>query len=395
MLKPTIVLLGKRYWPAHGGSETFMQQTARVAREFGDVVIVTIAFSDSHDMSHAGLYANPPSGTPYRDPEGNLVVPPSPSPFARLLLLPLHLMRIPFVANAGNGMFRHALFAFVRLACLRRLLALCRDAVCIHSFEGNFLGGLGEEAARRLGVPFVIMPFVHPGSWGDDAFNKDLYKKANAVLTACEYEKAWFEAAGVAPSSLAAVGGYPEAKPAFSVRAKFGIQGSLILFYGRRETYKGWKVVRNAWNEISQAERTWWLALVGAGFEESIDNQKRIVTMPPPEGSPVADCDIFCMPSTSETFGLVYVEAWTHARPVIACDIPSSRELFHGEEPGLLVECEQAAVTAALVHLMRDPAHCRSMGAAGKRLVEHYYSRENYEQKIRSEYERCLGRPGL
>jgi len=58
MLKPTIVLLGTTILARARRLGDVMQQTRASRREFGDVVIVTIAFSDSHDMSHAGLYAN-------------------------------------------------------------------------------------------------------------------------------------------------------------------------------------------------------------------------------------------------------------------------------------------------------------------------------------------------
>jgi len=129
-------------------------------------------------------------------------VPPSPSPFARLLLLPLHLMRIPFVANAGNGMFRHALFAFcVWPACAGSLrcagtrsaytrLKAISSVVWVKKRRGGWVSRL---SLCRLSIPVPGRRCVH----------KDLYKKANAVLTACEYEKAWFESRGVAPSSLA------------------------------------------------------------------------------------------------------------------------------------------------------------------------------------------------
>jgi phosphatidyl-myo-inositol dimannoside synthase len=394
MSKPSIVLLGKRYWPAHGGVETYMRQTAAAAREFGDVVIVVNAWRDEHRLTHAGMYPLAPAGKPYRDPEGNLVVPLSPSFVARIVMLPLLMLQCRFVANTGNGAFRPPFFSFVQLACGRKLSALCSNAALVHSFEGNFLAGLGCAAAARLGIPFVVMPFVHPGSWGDDAFNRRLYPKADVVLTACEYEKAWFGNMGVAPESLAAAGGYPEVKEAFSVRTKFGIRGPLVLFYGRREAYKGWELLQRAWEDIGDARRDWWLAFVGAGFEESIDREKHIATLPPPGGSPMADCDIFCMPSKSETFGLVYVEAWTHAKPVVACDIPSSRELFHGEQAGLLVKWDSAEISDALARLMRDSALRGTMGACGRSIVERYYSRERYEQNVRGAYRRCMAAKG-
>jgi len=49
-------------------------------------------------------------------------------------------------------------------------------------------------------------------------------------------------------------------------------------------------------------------------------------------------CDFLAMPSKSESFGLVYLEAWAAQKPVIGCDIPSSSELIEEKKTGILVE---------------------------------------------------------
>jgi glycosyltransferase involved in cell wall biosynthesis len=305
-------------------------------------------------------------------------------------MLPLLLLHIKFFANVGNGLLRKVFFPFVWAGCGPKVFALCKRAVLVHSFEGNYLGALAQRAAVRFQIPFVIMPFVHPGSWGDDALNKTLYRRSNAVLTACEYEKTWFEKIGVSRQSLSAVGGYPEAYAKFQTRAMMDIDGPLVLFYGRRELYKGYALVLEAWKTARTVDSSWWLTLVGTGFDKSINAGERVVTLPAPEGSPLADCDIFCMPSKSETFGLVYVEAWSHERPVIACDIASSRELFHGESAGVIVKFDAAEVSAALISMMRDASLRANMGAAGKKLVDRHYGKDHYEKNISSAYQRAL-----
>lgn len=392
---PCVIFFGKRYWPAHGGVETFMRQTARAASAIGDVIIVVNAWQDNIGLDYAQQYLLASPGKPYRDPDGNLVVPLSPSFLSRLLMLPLLLLRIKFLANAGNGILRKLFFPFVCAGCGPKVFALCKHAVLVHSFEGNFLGALAQRAAARFKIPFVIMPFMHPGSWGDDALNKTLYRRSDAVLTACEYEKPWYEKIGVSRPALSVVGGYPETRAKFQTRSMLGIAGPLVLFYGRRESYKGYGVVLDAWKTARTVDSSWWLALVGTGFDKSINPGERIATLPAPEGSPLADCDIFCMPSKSETFGLVYVEAWSHERPVIACDIPSSRELFHEENAGIIVKFDAAEVSAALIRLMRDASLRAKMGMAGKRLVDLHYGREHYEKNIDAAYRRVLTRASL
>jgi len=390
MSKPVILFLGKRYWPAHGGVETYMRQTAAAVRGMGDVVVLANAWRDGHGLTHARMYPLAPAGKPFCDPSGNLVSPLSPSAWGRLAMLPLLLMNVGRIANGGGGRFRSLLYPPVKLACGGKVDALCKNALLVHSFEGGFLAALGREAAARRKIPFVITPFVHPGAWGDDAFNVRLYAKADAVLTACEYEKAWFERAGVPAGRLAAVGGYPEAGRRFALRERFGIRGPLVLFYGRKEEYKGWRLLREAWDDVCTAERDWWLAFVGNGFEESVDREKRILTLPATDCSPVAECDVFCMPSRSETFGLVYLEAWAQGKPVIACDIPSSRELFGGERAGLLVGWDRAEIASALLRLMRDPGLRGAMGERGREVVESRYGRERFERAVREAYGRCL-----
>ena len=49
-----------------------------------------------------------------------------------------------------------------------------------------------------------------------------------------------------------------------------------------------------------------------------------------------ASCDIFCLPSRSETFGLVYLEAWHKKKPVIAVSTEAVKE-FIGDS-GIFVE---------------------------------------------------------
>jgi glycosyltransferase involved in cell wall biosynthesis len=34
-------------------------------------------------------------------------------------------------------------------------------------------------------------------------------------------------------------------------------------------------------------------------------------------------CTLLCLPSTQESFGGVYTEAWSFKKPVIGCDIPA------------------------------------------------------------------------
>lgn len=85
-----------------------------------------------------------------------------------------------------------------------------------------------------------------------------------------------------------------------------------------------------------------------------------------------ASCDIFCLPSKSETFGLVYLEAWYKKKPVIAADIPAVRE-FIGRD-GIFVEFgSKEQITKAITKIASDKNMASVLGRRGnKKLINAY-----------------------
>lgn len=78
-------------------------------------------------------------------------------------------------------------------------------------------------------------------------------------------------------------------------------------------------------------------------------------------------CDVFCLPSTREGFGLAAIEAWRHEKPIIVCDRAGVSELVHDGENGRVIDCSnhEALAEATLETLLR-PEHARAMGQAGR-----------------------------
>lgn len=89
------------------------------------------------------------------------------------------------------------------------------------------------------------------------------------------------------------------------------------------------------------------------------------------------DCAIFVGPSRYESFGLIYVEAMSWAKPVVACAAGGVPEVVAEGETGLLVPPgDSTALAAALVRLLGDAELRRNFGQAGRRRAEHLFSRE-------------------
>ena len=86
-------------------------------------------------------------------------------------------------------------------------------------------------------------------------------------------------------------------------------------------------------------------------------------------------CDIFCMPSRSDSFGLVYLEAWHKKKPVIAANIPAIKELIGQNQGGILVKFDDnLALASAIKRLAKDPQTARKFGQNGRNALTKKYT---------------------
>ena len=78
------------------------------------------------------------------------------------------------------------------------------------------------------------------------------------------------------------------------------------------------------------------------------------------------ECDIFVAPSLSESFGLIYIEAMVHAKPVVAFRAAAIPEVVEHGETGLLAALKDVSSLAnALTTLAQDGELRRDMGRRG------------------------------
>jgi glycosyltransferase involved in cell wall biosynthesis len=74
---------------------------------------------------------------------------------------------------------------------------------------------------------------------------------------------------------------------------------------------------------------------------------------------------MLCLPSSSESFGLVVPEAWSQRVPTVVSDIAVLRELVSASGGGLVAKADPASFAQAIISLLDDPARARSLGQAG------------------------------
>ncbi|MDQ4024893.1 MAG: glycosyltransferase family 4 protein [Actinomycetota bacterium] len=95
-----------------------------------------------------------------------------------------------------------------------------------------------------------------------------------------------------------------------------------------------------------------------------------------------AGSDVFVLPSTQEGFGIVYLEAWRHALPVVAGAGGAAPEVVRDGVEGLVVEPSPEAIATAVLRLLRDPALRDALGEAGYRRLTSYYTGRHFDEML-------------
>jgi glycosyltransferase involved in cell wall biosynthesis len=93
------------------------------------------------------------------------------------------------------------------------------------------------------------------------------------------------------------------------------------------------------------------------------------------------------VPSTRESFGGVFTEAWTFGRPVIGGNIAPVREVIADGEDGFVVAQTPSVIAERVAYLLEHPDEAGKMGAAGRTKVAANYSWPALAAKTEQIYE--------
>jgi glycosyltransferase involved in cell wall biosynthesis len=368
------------YPPAVGGAQQLMHQLARelVQRH-------TLAVASQWDTNRADWLM----GTTLRGPA-------EPSDY-RIDGVPVHRIAVPPSARRRLAPWVYAYYALQGPALKRiaaelasELAPLAADAHLVHNCrigrEGLSFASL--QVARRRLVPFVLTPVHHPrwGGWLHRYYHR-LYREADAVIALTESERQTLARLGVDERRISVTGMGPVLADQTDGQ-RFREQHTLgadpmVLFLGQKYAYKGLAALLAAAPAVWQAVPEARFVFVGPRTRYSVklfadQTDKRILELDTldlqAKTDALAACDVLCVPSTQESFGGVYTEAWSLGKPVIGADIPAVRDVIAHGEDGLLVRQDSGAIADALKELLSNSALREQMGQLGRAKVAARYS---------------------
>jgi glycosyltransferase involved in cell wall biosynthesis len=270
------------------------------------------------------------------------------------------------------------------------------------------VGACGLAAAKLLGIPVV-------GSWHTELapyalhLTHDLlvsealaryvdafYRQCTSLLAPTRAIAAALEGRNVATavgvwgrgvdSSLFA----PERR-SIALREELLDGGDLlVLSVGRVSRDKRLDVLLNTFGELGPALPSMRLAVVGEGparAELEATAPAGVRFLGELRGADLAvayaSADLFCFPSTTDTFGQVVLEAAVSGLPVVAVAAGGAPELVGDGKTGLLVPPDDTAAYArAIESLARSPQARHELGAAGRVAAIEWTWERSFEQLL-------------
>ncbi len=171
-----------------------------------------------------------------------------------------------------------------------------------------------------------------------------------------------------------------------------------IVFIGRHDARKGLPVLLRAWPEIRRATGAR-LRLIGTDplqyrllhsrmrFDEDGIDVLGIVTNDV-RSHELASAKLVVSPALGgESFGMVLVEAFATATPVVASNIPGFADVAVPDAATLVPPGDAGAVTAAVAELLADEERRVEMGRAARRLAVERYAWTDVARRLEGIYE--------
>lgn len=255
--------------------------------------------------------------------------------------------------------------------------------------------------AKLKRIPFILSPLIHFGEPNSDDsldlfFNEKsryLLDKSDYILTITEYEREKLISSGFSSAKIK-VSGVGVSKEDLEIKGngvrfkkKYNIEKSPYVLQISTQTHdKGSHHIIEAMKILWKKNINIKLVLIGqilGDFESYLLLQKNEVfentvilnyASEQDKNDALNGCDVFAMPSKSDSFGLVYIEAWLNKKPVIGSYCEGVIEVIDEGINGFLVPFgDYEMIAGYILKLLLNKELASKMGGEGyKKTVNNY-----------------------
>jgi glycogen(starch) synthase len=402
-----------RYWPAPGGAERHLQEYAeRQAAEGHDVVVFT---TDAFELEYFWDSRKRRIDRGADHHNGVRVerfavehLPPDRISFRALRRLLNAVDSVPGATPLQRRLARLS----PPVPGLESALRQCKGRFdVVHGMNLTFDALLRPALrhARAAGVPFLVSPLIHLGessrSWVRRNYTMrhqlELLRQADVVFTQTPTEIAFLAERGVDPERMVPAGaGVDPARAAGGdggrFRARHGLSGPIVCSAGTMHRDKG------TFDVVRAMERLWargsgaTLVLIGEAtdpFRRFLDDRPpttrarmRVLGYVPDEEKRdlLAAADVFALPSRTDSFGIVFLEAWLNGCPVVAAAAGGVPDVVEDGRSGLVVPFgDVGAIAGAIERLLTDRALARRLAAHGAAATRERYTWDHVYDRVR------------
>ena len=414
------LFLTPAYPPFPGGGERYVYSLARYLNKYN--VAVTVLTSAACTEQDLWTGTKPGLIDLEEEREGSVLVrrlPVRPFPGGHTALIAWRKLMVVISALPGDQTIllqRFAQFIPPIEQLEANLNALRQPFDLVHGFNISWEYPLltGWHYAQKHKLPFIATPFMHFGT-GEDRVARNstmdhqrhLLTTADRVLTLTAVEQEGLAQLGVAAARLAVVGSGVDSLPPLGNTAvlhkKHQLSTPYILFIGRASHEKGAIHAAQATLSLAQQGAELTLALIGQPAPEftrfynhlSPREQQRIrplgILNDIDKHTLLAAATALLLPSRTDSFGIVLLEAWAHGIPVIAARAGGIPGVVDDGKNGLLIPfADVPAISAALHRLLSEPELRHSLGECGRDKVTAVYTWERVTERVHQQYTQLL-----
>lgn len=303
---------------------------------------------------------------------------------------PVNLFRINQIIKSEKYdlIHTHLIHADIHLALIKLLLNRKMKVVSTkHGYDNAFTAKHGFNPGKQTRTPYFVI----------SRFAENLMTKSFTITNSL---RNFFIQTGLTTAAKMSTihYGFDFTPPELSWGDdRLRIFKKQLVIAGRLVRFKGHRFVIEAMPEIVRQNPDAGLVIVGSGeleaelkalvLELQMDNHVRFTGYSSDVVKWMYNSQVVCVPSISEGFGVVLLEAFNCSKPVVAFDVPACNELMQHNKTGLLVEpFDTAMLSKTICKLLNEPQAADDIGRAANRRLKEYFTLKRMTDQTESFY---------